>query len=62
MRSLQTVLETEYGLNLTGWDLQFAFDITPDGSMIVGWGKNPSGQREAFRAVLGLPVQRSVNF
>lgn len=52
MRSLQSVLETDYGLNLTGWDLQCAFDVTPDGSVIVGGGKNPSGQQEAFRAVL----------
>jgi probable HAF family extracellular repeat protein len=53
MRSLQSVLETDCGLNLTGWHLQNASGITPDGSVIVGWGKNPSGQQEAFRAVLG---------
>lgn len=52
MRSLQTVLETEHGLNLAGWHLQNASGLTPDGAVIVGWGTNPAGQTEAFRAVL----------
>jgi probable HAF family extracellular repeat protein len=51
-RSLQNVLETEFGLDLTGWHLLAASGITPDGSVIVGWGTNPSDQLEAFRAVL----------
>jgi len=52
MRNLKTVLQTEYGLDLTGWTLQSASDITPDGNVIVGWGVNPSGQQEAFRVAL----------
>ena len=52
MRSLESVLETEYGLDLAGWHLQNASGITPDGSAVVGWGNNPAGQQEAFRAVL----------
>jgi probable HAF family extracellular repeat protein len=52
IRNLQSVLQSEYGLNLTGWNLQVAYGITPDGSVIVGYGTNPSGQTEAFRAVL----------
>ncbi len=52
MRKLQTVLQTEYGLNLTGWTLQNASGITPDGNVIVGHGINPSGKQEAFRVVL----------
>ncbi|MGA3283723.1 MAG: PEP-CTERM sorting domain-containing protein [Verrucomicrobiota bacterium] len=55
MRNLQTVLQTEHGLNLTGWTLTCAFDITPDGQVIVGFGTNPSGQQEAWRAVLSSP-------
>jgi uncharacterized membrane protein/dienelactone hydrolase len=51
-RSLKTVLETEYGLDLSGWILEHASGITPDGAVIVGWGTNPEGRREAFRAVL----------
>jgi probable HAF family extracellular repeat protein len=52
MRDLQNVLQSDYGLNLTGWELNSAFSVTPDGNVIVGWGKNPSGQKEAFRVVL----------
>jgi hypothetical protein len=58
MRSLQSVLEMEYGLDLAGWTLENASGITPDGSVIVGWGKNLAGRQEAFRAELAaLPVR-----
>ncbi len=60
MRSLQSVLETDYGLNLVAWNLQYAFDITPDGSVIVGSGKNPSGQQEAFRVTLSAPPANKI--
>ena len=59
MRNLQIVLETEHGASLTGWHLQNASGITPDGSAIVGWGTNPTGQTEAFRAVLAAPPAKS---
>ena len=36
---------------LTGWTLSDANDISDDGSMIVGAGINPSGDREAFAIV-----------
>jgi probable HAF family extracellular repeat protein len=55
MRSLRSVLESEYGLDLTGWSLENASSITPDGLVIVGWGKNPAGHVEAFRVVLPAP-------
>lgn len=35
---------------LTGWTLQLANAISTDGTTIVGFGINPSGQREAWRA------------
>jgi probable HAF family extracellular repeat protein len=54
MRSLQSVLFSDYGLNLTGWNLQSANGISSDGNVIVGWGTNPSGQQEAFRVVLNV--------
>lgn len=56
MRKLQAVLQTEYGLDLTGWTLQNASGITPDGNVIVGHGINPSGRQEAFRVVLNKPL------
>lgn len=52
IRILKQALEADYGLKLTGWNLQSASNITPDGSVIVGFGANPSGQQEAFRVVL----------
>lgn len=55
MRALKDVLETEHGLNVSGWHLQNASDITPDGSVIIGWGTNPAGQTEAFRVALAAP-------
>jgi probable HAF family extracellular repeat protein len=59
MRVLQTVLQSDYGLDLTGWTLQNAADISPDGKVIVGWGINPSGHQEAFRVVLDTLSARS---
>jgi hypothetical protein len=51
IRSLQTVL-TDYGLDLTGWSLEIAYGVSDDGRTIVGRGQNPSGQTEAWIAVL----------
>lgn len=47
IQSLQDVL-TGLGVNLDGWDLQYAFDVSADGSVIVGYGDNPDGIREAW--------------
>lgn len=48
MSRLRTVLESEFGLDLTGWRLTVASDITPDGRIIVGTGVNPNGQSQAW--------------
>lgn len=53
MRILQTVLESDYDLDLAGWNLETAAGITPDGSVIAGWGRNPEGHREGLRVILG---------
>jgi probable HAF family extracellular repeat protein len=53
MRRLQDVLAADYGLNLTGWRLFIATDITADGRTIVGGGVNPEGQVEGWFAYLG---------
>jgi len=47
-RKLKQVLETEYGLDLTGWGLTVATDVSADGLTIVGYGKNPSGQQAGW--------------
>lgn len=54
MRSLTDVLEG-YGLDLTGWTLGDAVGVSADGRTIVGTGVNPSGQSEAWLAVLPEP-------
>jgi len=55
MQNLKTLLESEYGLDLSGWRLTSANDISPDGRVIVGNGINPSGESEAWIAWLQLP-------
>jgi probable HAF family extracellular repeat protein len=49
---IAALLTEEYGLDLTGWDLQFATDVSSDGHIIVGYGRNPSGQFEGWRATI----------
>jgi len=53
MRELKVVL-TDLGLDLTGWELRVAYDVSADGRTIVGLGFNPSGKQEAWMAVLPL--------
>jgi probable HAF family extracellular repeat protein len=48
IRNLKTVLETQYGLDLSGWILQFAEDISTNGKFIAGTAINPNGHQEAF--------------
>lgn len=55
MRSLQDVLESEHGLALGEWRLFEATGISADGSTIVGYGFNPSGQVEGWIAVIPEP-------
>jgi probable HAF family extracellular repeat protein len=51
--NFQDVLTDEYGLDLTGWILFSAEDITPDGTTIVGYGLNPNNVIQAY--VVRLP-------
>ncbi|MCC6675930.1 MAG: PEP-CTERM sorting domain-containing protein [Phycisphaerales bacterium] len=48
MRSLKTVLETEHGLDLTGWTLTGASGISGDGTVIAGEGLSPEGHTEGW--------------
>ena len=40
IRSLKDVLTNDYGLDLTGWTLERAHDISADGRVIVGWAND----------------------
>jgi uncharacterized membrane protein len=58
MESLQLILENRFGLadELTGWNLEEATDISPDGRFIVGNGTNPDGNQEAWLVHLDRPI------
>jgi hypothetical protein len=55
IRNLQDVLENELGLNLAGWRLRAAYDVSTDGLTIVGDGINPEGNVEGWIAVIPEP-------
>jgi probable HAF family extracellular repeat protein len=54
-RRLQDILETDFALDLRGWTLEYAWDISGDGTVIVGSGVNPFGQTEGWIAVIPEP-------
>jgi probable HAF family extracellular repeat protein len=55
MRDLGVVLETDYGLDLTGWTLVEVLDISEDGNTFVGYGTNPLGITEGWVATIPEP-------
>lgn len=55
MRELRSVLINDYGLNLAGWTLFEGVGISDNGRVITGTGRNPSGQTEAWIAVIPEP-------
>jgi probable HAF family extracellular repeat protein len=52
MRSLKAVLETDHGLDLSGWTLLAATAVSDDGQTIAGYGINPDSVQEAWVATL----------
>ena len=54
LRHLQNVLTTDYGLDLSGWSLRGATDISPDGTTIVGYGIH-NGSYQGFVATIPEP-------
>jgi probable HAF family extracellular repeat protein len=56
MRNLQDVLINDFGLDLTGWSLYYASDVSADGQRIVGAGINPAGSSETWLATIPAPI------
>jgi probable HAF family extracellular repeat protein len=56
MRNLKEVLENDFTLDLNGWTLTWANEISANGTVIVGRGYNPEGNREAWVATFSEPV------
>lgn len=52
MRNLQFLLTNEFGLDLTGWNLEEASSISDNDRTIVGTGFNPNGNLEGWIAQL----------
>ncbi len=52
LRNLKRWLEEEHGLDLDGWHLTAATDISPDGRVIVGAGLNPQDEYQAWIVTL----------
>ena len=61
VRNMKTVFENDYGLDLTGWTLYAALDISDDGKKFTGVGINPDGLTEAWYVdVSAVPVPGAV--
>ena len=55
MRSVRSLL-TSAGLDMTDWELIQAWDVSDDGSVIVGNGDGPSSLAEGWRATIPEPT------
>ena len=56
MRDMQMVFEEDFGLNVDGWHLLSATGISDDRRTIVGYGRNPFGENEAWVARIPEPA------
>lgn len=55
-RSIRDTLTNQFGIDLTGWVLGTAWDVSADGSVIVGNGTNPQGKTAAWVARIPRPT------
>lgn len=61
MRRLRDVLEQDFNLDLTGWNLGDAAGVSADGLTMTGTGTGPSGQQEAWLAHIGCAIAGDFN-
>ena len=54
-RLVSDILSNDYGIDLTGWQLQRVDGLSADGRVIVGTGINAAGKDEAWVAVVPEP-------
>lgn len=54
-RYVLELLTNDFGLNLTGWTLSTAHDVSADGRTIVGHDTNPYGDTEGWIAIIPEP-------
>jgi len=54
MRTVQEVLDL-WGVDIGSWQLEKATGVSADGTVVVGYGTNPEGNEEAWRAVIPEP-------
>lgn len=60
MRPLVDVLTQDYGLDLTGWQLQYVSGISDDGMTMAGGGRNPAGQLDGWVVHVPEPATLSL--
>jgi len=61
MRSLKDLLVSDFGLELTGWQLVSARGMSADGTIIVGVGINPDDFEEGWIATIPEPIPALVD-
>ncbi len=52
MRDLGDVWQSDYGIDLTGWNIIQLTDISADGKIFTGLASDPNGKTQAFRVKL----------
>lgn len=57
--SIRDILESDYDVDLAGWTLYLAADVSDDGRVIVGAGVNPDGLREGW--VVTFPIDAEID-
>lgn len=61
MLNLRDVLAAGGATGFENWTSLYAYGISGDGSTVVGYGRNPNGQDEAFVANIAVPEPAAVS-